>query len=324
MDYKNEPLVSIIIVNYNGKHHLEKCLESLMKIDYENYEIILVDNNSADGSREFVEKLYTSVKIIKLDKNYGFAEPNNIGTKSAKGDLLLFLNNDTIVTFNFLSELVNVLNKEPDITICQSLLLKPNGDIDSSGDYIDVLGRAYSSRKKVNEVKDIFSARGASMIIRKKNFVELGGFEKTFFASFEDVALGWKAWLWGYRVVIVPKSIVYHLGGQTIKNSSLEIKFHGAKNSLFLRLVYFESLRAISSICKLFFVILMKKSFTVKVIPDPEISPPLPSYSVIFKAVGWILKNSRYILKKRREVNSKKVKTTDELIEMGLITKLCR
>ena len=100
------PKVSVIIVNYNGKALLEKCLESLAKVNYENFEIILVDNNSTDGTVEFVTKTYPSIIIIKLDSNRGFAEPNNIGAKIASGKYLLFLNNDTIVTPNFISEMV--------------------------------------------------------------------------------------------------------------------------------------------------------------------------------------------------------------------------
>jgi len=162
-------LVSIIIINYNGKLHLEKCLKSLMQVDYKNYEIILVDNNSSDDSINFVKKFYPSVGIIQLEKNYGFAEPNNIGAKRATGEFLLFLNNDTIVKSNFISELVNVINTDSKIVICQSFLLKPNEEIDSSGDFVDTLGRAYSSRKKVSEVREILCARGAAMLIRKES-----------------------------------------------------------------------------------------------------------------------------------------------------------
>jgi len=149
----SNPLVSIIIVNYNGKNHLEKCLKSITKINYPNYEIILVDNNSTDDSIEFVKNTYPSIIIIKLEKNYGFAEPNNIGAKIAKGDLFLFLNNDTEVDPNFINEMVNVLQKDSEIAICQSLLLKPNGQVDSSGDFIDTLGRTFSLKDKANEVK---------------------------------------------------------------------------------------------------------------------------------------------------------------------------
>jgi len=93
MDSENQPLVSIIIVNYNGKEHLQKCLDSIKKNGYKNYEIILVDNNSKDGSRNFVKDNYSDIRIIELDKNYGFAKPNNLGSEKAIGELLYFLNN---------------------------------------------------------------------------------------------------------------------------------------------------------------------------------------------------------------------------------------
>ena len=317
---KKNPLVSVIIVNYNGKHHLEKCLPSLNAIDYTNVETILVDNNSTDGSIEFVEKSFSSIKITKLDKNYGFAEPNNIGAKIAKGEFILFLNNDTMVTSNFITELVKVINQDPKNVICQSLLLKSNGEVDSSGDFVDTLGRAYSSRNKTTEVKEILSARGASMLIRKKSFIELGGFDKNFFASFEDVDIGWRAWIWGYKVVLAPNSIVYHIGGQTTKNISAKVKFHGVKNSLILRMTNFEASLSIKSISKFLFVGFMRKNFGVSVISDPAKALPIPSYNLIFHGMWWVLKNLNYVLAKRKMVNSRRVRTTKELIEKGLIT----
>ena len=119
------PLVSIIIVNFNGKVHLEKCLNSLNKILYEPTEIIVIDNHSSDNSVEFIKKNFPQVIIITLNDNHGFAEPNNIGSKVAKGEFILFLNNDTIVTPSFLTELILEIKKNNKIAICQSLLLKP-------------------------------------------------------------------------------------------------------------------------------------------------------------------------------------------------------
>ena len=164
------PKVSVIIINYNGKKLLEKCLESLFKIEYDNFEVIIVDNNSTDNSIDFLRKNYPSVIIIKLDSNKGFAEPNNVAAKITKGDFLLFLNNDTIVTPNFISEMIKVIKNDKKISICQSLLLKSDNSIDSSGDFIDELGVCFNSKLKTTEVKEIFSARGASMLIQKKTF----------------------------------------------------------------------------------------------------------------------------------------------------------
>jgi len=319
---ENNPLVSVIIVNYNGKTYLEKCLESLMKINYKNYEVILVDNNSTDTSIEFVKNTYPSITIIKLNDNYGFAEPNNIGAKNAKGDYLLFLNNDTEVNADFIGEMVKVLKQDPKIAICQSLLLKSNGDVDSSGDFIDTLGRAYSSKNKVNEVKKILSARGASMMVRKDSFWDLGGFDKKFFASFEDVDLGWRAWIWGYKIVLVPNSIVYHKGGQTVKYLSSQVRFHGVKNSLVIRLSNFESSLAASSIIKSFGMVLLRKTFGVSLVKNPaEIFPP-PSIKIILRGTMWVMKNLGYVLAKRKNVNSRRKRTSQDLLNLGLITKL--
>ncbi|HEX7468213.1 MAG TPA: glycosyltransferase family 2 protein, partial [Methanobacterium sp.] len=101
------PLISVIITNYNGKIHLKECLDSLERIDYDNYEIILVDNASVDGSVEFAKTILPTIKVIPLDKNYGFAEGCNIGALEAKGEFIVFLNNDTRVDAEWLSELVN-------------------------------------------------------------------------------------------------------------------------------------------------------------------------------------------------------------------------
>jgi len=315
------PLVSIIIVNYNGKTYLEKCLNSLMKVKYPKFEVILVDNNSEDDSLEFVKNNFPSVIILKLSKNYGFAEPNNMGAKIAKGEFLLFLNNDTIVTPNFITESIKVALKDKQIAILQSLLLKSDKEVDSSGDFIDIFGRAYSSRKLPSKVDYILSARGASMLVRKEIFWKLGGFDEKFFVSFEDVDMGWKAWISGYKVVIVPSSVVFHYSGKTISKLKEEIQFHGAKNTLLLKLINFEWKFALKSIFVLFLVTFMRRVFRISVISDPEEAPPLPPTKIIFRAVLWVMKNWKYVLTRKRKINSIRVRSTKDLIELGLITK---
>jgi len=315
-----EPLVSVIIVNYDGRKFLEECLPSLMKVDYDNIEIILVDNNSTDDSIEFVKRTFPKIIIIKLDGNYGFAEPNNIGAKNARGDFLLFLNNDTMVEQSFITEMINVVKKDSKIAICQSLLLKPDGKVDSSGDFVDTLGRAYSLKDRPYNIRRILSARGASMLIRKKIFNELGGFDKNFFASFEDVDLGWRAWLAGYIVILVPTSIVYHKSGKTIQKLTSEVQFHGVKNTITLRFTNFELSRAITSSFMTFFIVALKKIFGITVKPHQGNFNPLPSTKNMIKGITWFLANLGYVSEKRKIVNSKRVKTTEDLIKLGLIT----
>lgn len=332
LDMKSQTQVSVIIVNLNGKSLLEECLKSLMKVNYTNFEIILVDNNSTDQSVEFVKQTYPSVIIIKLDKNRGYAESNNIGAKNSKGEFLLFLNNDTVVTPNFITELVNVMNSDPKIVICQSFLLKSKDIVDSSGDFIDSIGVAYSSNEKITDIKEILSARGASMLAKKNVFEKLGGFDEQFYVSFEDVDLGWRAWIMGYKVVVVPKSIVYHLGGKTVNKMESLIAFHGIKNQLAMKITNFEFFNSIKSLI-LYFIIFgfkavfiwteykLKGSTSIKTTRYTLKTATKPSFKRILKSVIWILKNRKYLARKRQIVNSNRIFSTKDLQKRKVILK---
>ena len=324
------PKVSIIIVNYNGKELLQKCLDSLLKVNYDNFEIILVDNNSTDGSVEFITKNYPSLIIIKLDSNKGFAEPNNVAAKISKGKYLLFLNNDTVVTPNFISEMVKVMEIDKKIAICQSLLLKPDGSVDSSGDFIDHLGVVYNSKTKIDEIREVSSARGASMLVRSDIFEKLDGFDQKFFITFEDVDLCWRSWILGYRVLIIPTSIVYHEGGITIKKIKSEIAFHGFKNQLAMKITNFEPILAMRNMMLFFGIYGIRE---LKIWLDYAISgstklssteyedniAPKPSFKVIAKSIFWILSNYGYLLKKQRTINKNRVYSTTILKKMNII-----
>ena len=324
------PKVSIIIVNYNGKELLQKCLDSLLNVRYDNFEIILVDNNSTDGTVEFITKNYPSLVIIKLDSNKGFAEPNNIAAKIAKGEYLLFLNNDTVVTHNFISEMVKVMETDKKIAVCQSLLLKPDGSVDSSGDFIDHLGVVYNSKTKIDEIREVSSARGASMLVRSDIFEKLDGFDQKFFITFEDVDLCWRSWILGYRVLIIPTSIVYHEGGITIKKIKSEIAFHGFKNQLAMKITNFEPILAMRNMMLFFGIYGIRE---LKIWLDYTISgstklssteyedniAPKPSFKVIAKSIFWVLSNYGYLIKKQRTINKNRVYSTTILKKMNII-----
>ena len=326
----SSPKVSIIIVNYNGKELLQKCLDSLLKVNYNNFEIILVDNNSTDGSVEFITKNYPSLIIIKLDSNKGFAEPNNVAAKISKGKYLLFLNNDTVVTPNFISEMVKVMETDKKIAVCQSLLLKPDGSVDSSGDFIDHLGVVYNSKTEIDEIREVSSARGASMLVRSDIFEKLDGFDQKFFITFEDVDLCWRSWILGYRVLIIPTSIVYHEGGITIKKIKSEIAFHGFKNQLAMKITNFEPILAMRNMMLFFGIYGIRE---LKIWLDYTISgstklssteyedniAPKPSFKVIAKSIFWILSNYGYLLKKQRTINKNRVYSTTILKKMNII-----
>jgi GT2 family glycosyltransferase len=325
------PKVSVIIVNYNGKELLEKCLESLFKVEYDNFEVILVDNDSIDETVEFITKNYPSVIIIKLDSNKGFAEPNNISAKIAKGEYLLFLNNDTVVTATFISEMIKAAENDKTIGICQSLLLKPDGSVDSSGDFIDKLGVVYNSKTKSDTIREISSARGASMLIRKKIFDKLGGFDEKFFVSFEDVDLGWRTWIFGYRVILIPTSIVYHSVGTTINKIKLDIAFHGFKNQLSMKITNFEPSLAVKNMI-LFFILygirelkiwldyLFRGTTKLSSTQYENNIAPKPHLRTILKSMCWLAKNQNYLIKKQKLVSSMRVFSTKKLENMNILS----
>jgi GT2 family glycosyltransferase len=334
--------VSIIIVNYNGKVYLDKCLDSIKKTTlYTNLEVLVIDNNSADGSVDLVKENYPAVKIIELKENLGFAAANNLAAKEAKGDLYVFLNNDTIVTKTWLSELVkSVTQNDREVAIAQSLLLLgQDGQIDSSGDFIDKFGRPYSSKlMNAPNGREILSARAASMIIRKEVFWKLGAFEEDFFASFEDVHLGWRAWIAGYKVILASNSIVYHFAGQTVKNLKNTMNFHSMKNQVCIILLNFEfplSIKNLFSLLPLYTPSIMSKSLNEKeekkknqhqlhVDSLDTMAPAIYSNPVLIKDVlktfFWICSHSLSLYKKYDQVKQMRVLSTNYLIKMGLIT----
>jgi|SRR5581483_9364540 len=321
-DKSSDPIVSVIIVNYNGSSLLKQCLDSLLETEYPAFETILVDNNSSDDSVQIVKEHFPSCKIIQLPENRGFALGNNIGASYATGKYLAFLNNDTTVTPQWLKELVSVMENDQDVAITQSMLLKPiENDIDSTGDFATRFGRTYNSKQKgFKSPREILSARGAAMAIRKEIFEQLGGFDKDYFISFEDVELGWKAWICGYKVVMIPSSIVYHKAGSTMSKMSALITFHGLKNQLSLITTHFETGLAIRNI-----VVVLFSLFFAFIALVFNIGRGKQSFSVdkkaAMKAIFWYLGNLPAIWKKHSRLNATRKRSTRELISLGLITK---
>jgi GT2 family glycosyltransferase len=321
--------VSIIIVNYNGKVYLDRCLDSIKKMttSYSDLEVLVVDNNSVDDSVDLVREKYPNVKILELRENVGFARANNLAAREAKGELYVFLNNDTTVTKSWLFELVKaVTENEKDVALAQSLLLLgQNGEIDSSGDFIDKYGRPYSSKlRNVQDRREILSARAASMIIRREVFWKLGGFEDDFFASFEDVHLGWKAWIAGYKVILASNSIAYHFAGQTVKKLKNEMNFHSMKNQACIILLNFEFPRSIKNLLSL--LPLYKPSIMPEDTKNEEnpTSPAIYSNPILLKDVlktfFWICIHSVTLYKKYNQVQQMRIHSTDSLARKGLIT----
>lgn len=198
------PLVSVIIVNYNGIKYLKKCFDSLMSGTYRDFEIIFVDNGSTDGSRELVRQGYPQIMVIKNKENLGLSIASNKGAAAAKGEYLFFLNNDTIACPDLLSELVRAAASDPKIGVCACKNMTYDGKREVSlGLSCDLFGFPFENEGP------IFYA-DAGIFIRRKVFEEIGGFDEKLFLYGEDRDLCWRVFLQGYDIKGVPSAVFCH------------------------------------------------------------------------------------------------------------------
>jgi len=236
--------ISVIVLNYNNKELLIDCLKFLLQQTFKDFEIILTDNHSQDDSIPFVKKLFKKaihkkkIKIICLDKNYGFAKGNNLGTRHAKGKYIAFLNNDAIVDKNWLKNMHSAVKKHEEAGIYASkILLYDNPElIDSAGDGLGIDGVGFKqghmqSSLLFNKQKYIFGGCGAGVLYKKELWNKLAGFDEDFFAVHEDTDFSFRAQLAGYQCVFVPEAIVYHRMNTTIGKYSYNYVYWTHRNN---------------------------------------------------------------------------------------------
>lgn len=242
------PLVSVVVVNYNGRDFLDRCISSILSNTYPHYEIIIVDNGSSDFSLEFIQEKWggqtDKIRPVRLDKNYGPAKARNIGAAHAAGEYMGFLDNDTQVDTQWISRAAAEFKSDNKIGIlqCKLLLLHEPERFDYAGEYLSNIGfliqrclpgefdrGAYDARDK------LLAAKSAGMFIRTGLFKQIGGFDEDYFIYVEETDLGWRAWLRGFETVFLHSSIVYHeLGSSGVilgsKRQNYLLKYHGCKN----------------------------------------------------------------------------------------------
>lgn len=215
------PFASVIIVSYNGKHFLDDCLSSLANQDYprDRYEIVVVDNGSTDGTVAYLRDQYPWVRVVRLERNRGFAGGNNVGFEHARGNLLALLNNDTVVDGHWLSALVEALGTDPRIGATTSKILFRDDPttINNAGLllYRDGSGADRGFRQpdegQFDDVVEVFGACGASVLLRREMLEDVGAFDDGFFMYYEDLDLAWRARIRGWKFRYTPRSVVYHV-----------------------------------------------------------------------------------------------------------------
>jgi GT2 family glycosyltransferase len=234
------PTASIIIPHFNGRHHLDDCFQSLAAMTCQDYEILLVDNGSSDGTQDYVRAQYPQVRLIELGQNRGFTGACNAGWAAATGDIIILLNNDTAVHPHWLAELLQAFQQHPEAGSVASkmLLFDQRQTLHTAGDYYRVDGipgnrGVWQTDAGQYDTPDyVFSACGGSAAYRREIIAEIGFLDDDFFFSCEDVDLGWRLQLAGWKVLYWPTAVVYHKLKAT--GGSVTGSYYDGRNFLYL------------------------------------------------------------------------------------------
>ena len=241
--------VSVVILNWNGVEMLQKFLPKVVEYASQDVEVCVADNASTDDSCAWVGSFYPNVRLIKLDKNYGFAEGYNRALQQVEAEYVVLLNSDVEVTPHWLEPLVTYMEAHSEVAACQPKLLSERNKTffeyaGASGGYLDKYGypfcrgRIFEDVEKdegqYNTICPIFWVSGAALFIRLKDYCEAGGLDGRFFAHMEEIDLCWRLRSRGKQLVCIPQSVVYHVGAATLKKESPRKTFLNFRNNLLM------------------------------------------------------------------------------------------
>ncbi len=274
---------SVVILNWNGAELLKKFLPTvLLHTQTEHCEVVVADNNSSDSSIEVLTKYFPNVKLIELDKNYGFAEGYNLALKHVSSKYVVLMNSDVETTENWLEPLITYLEENPNTAAVQPKILSYADKskfeyAGAAGGYIDRYGYPFCRGRILNLVEkdegqydnteQIFWATGACLCIKLREYEKAGGLDGDFFAHMEEIDLCWRLQSRGRNIVCVPKSVVYHVGGASLNSESPHKTYLNFRNNLLMiyknvspkRLFAIVSMRLILDVAAAFHFILTGK-----------------------------------------------------------------
>lgn len=313
-NFMKDPFISIQILNYNGKKFLKGCLDSLLKLDYSNYEVVVVDNASTDDSLKFVNNLYKkeiknkNLRILKLKKNYGVTGGYNRSYASTKADYILILNNDTkILMKSFLKQLLKTIKTRKAAMVGAVSLpfefTKSNEDDlkKMKNPTLTVLGFAIADAVK-EESSPV--ANGCCVLVDKAQ-IKSPIFPEEYFCYGEDVFLGWKAFLEGKKNIFDRDAVFLHYGSGTSEKRSYFTRYHAEKNRIANLLIFLER----KTLIKLFPLFLLENlAKSIYFIRSPKL------FRAFFDALIWNIQNYKIIKKYRRQIQDKRKFNDEKLI----------
>ena len=317
MGIQNAPLVSIVVLNFNGKEFLKECLDSLMATNYPNYEIVLVDNNSQDDSVEYVSKTYNMLKIIRLSRNEGYSRAYNLAFGQVHGKYMVLLNFDVKVDTNWLMPLVVAAEKDATIGALQPKLLSMLDEgyfeyAGASGGYIDrygypfIRGRIFYTIEKdlgqYDDVCEVFWTSGAALFIRSEAIIQCGALDEDFFLHMEEIDLCWRLHLLGYHLHVIPSSRVYHYVGAALPQGSFLKLYLNHRNNI---IMIIKNLQVKNLLPILLIRIMLDK---INIVYSALIKFNFKHAWAIIRAYIWILLHIHIVIRKRKEVQKRRVK----------------
>jgi len=242
--------VAVIILNWNGQALMERYLPSVLsRTQLPGAEVIVADNGSTDNSVAWLQQQYPDLRLVLLDRNYGFAEGYNRAVEAVEAEYVVLLNSDIEVAKDWLAPLVAYMDAHPEVAACQPKILSDRHrncfeHAGAAGGFIDRLGYPFcrgriqslveEDRGQYDTPIDIFWATGACLMIRREDYLQAGGLDADFFAHMEEIDLCWRLRLAGRRLVCLPQSHVFHLGGGTLNVQNPRKTFLNFRNNLLM------------------------------------------------------------------------------------------
>ncbi len=312
---------AIIILNWNGKEHLETCLSSVLRLSGASPRVVLVDNGSRDDSVSFVRKGFPSVEVIKTGANLGFAEGNNIGIREVLRDSTIqyvaVLNNDTEVDPEWLQEMIAVAESDDRIGAVASKMKNyyQREVFDSTGDYllpnalkVVTRGSGEHDTGQYDQAEECFSARAGAALYRRTMLDDIAVrgdyFASRFFAYVEDTDLSVRARLRGWKIMYAPKAVVYHKVSATTKKMSILFqRFHTGRNRIYMAIRnfpirwWFRSLQGSSQI------------------PQTASVPLITRLYLYGRIIGWVIITLPHLLIQRRYIQSRRIISIHDILE---------
>ena len=317
---------AVVILNYNGEKLLQQFLPSVIQHSSEA-EIIVADNNSSDQSISFVQQTFPQIRIIQLDRNYGFCGGYNRALQQVVANYYVLLNSDIEVTSQWLGPMTSLLDNDPTIAAVQPKVLSYQNKnkfehAGAAGGFIDALGYPFcrgrifdyveEDQGQYNDQREVFWATGACLMIRSEAFKKFGGFDEDFFAHMEEIDLCWKLQRTGQKVFYCGKSTIYHVGAGTLSYQNPKKVFLNFRNGLSL---LFKHLNAGELIYKLPLRILLDVIAAVQFLIKGEAG----SFAAVIRAQGKFLFNLPRDLRKRKEVRKGAPTYPDTMIYKGSV-----